>query len=167
MKINRSQWASVLACAAILVPTFCHAETSSQKRTELSCLATAIYFEARGEPEEGQLAVGQVILNRAASGSYPTTVCGVVYQNASRKNACQFSFACDGKPDKVANREVYEEIEERARKLLSKEDERDGKIWTSTHYHATSVSPYWSKKLQETGQIGSHIFYLSDKSGVS
>lgn len=167
MKFDRSQWASLLACAAILFPTFSHAETSSEKRTELSCLATAMYFEARGEPEEGQLAVGQVILNRASSGVYPTTVCGVVYQNASRRNACQFSFACDGRPDKIDNRGVYEEIEQRARKLLSNDEIPDGQIWLSTHYHATSVSPYWSKKLHQTGQVGDHIFYQVAKPGVS
>ena len=63
---------------------------------ENRCLAEAIYFEARGESEEGQAAVAQVVLNRVSSGLYPATICGVVYQNRWHYNACQFSFACDG-----------------------------------------------------------------------
>ena len=65
------------------------------------CLTDAIYFEARGESVRGQIAVAQVIMNRVFSGYYPNNVCGVVYQNANRHMACQFSFACDGIPDRV------------------------------------------------------------------
>ncbi len=63
----------------------------------MRCLAEAIYFELRSEPEEGQAAVAQVVLNRVRSGIYPTTVCGVVYQDRNRPFACQFTFACEGK----------------------------------------------------------------------
>ena len=63
------------------------------------CLAQAIYFEARNEPARGQQAVAQVVLNRVFSPYYPKDVCSVVYQNAHRHLACQFTFACDGKPD--------------------------------------------------------------------
>jgi spore germination cell wall hydrolase CwlJ-like protein len=72
------------------------------------CLAEAIYFESRGEPEMGQLAVAQVVLNRVMSGLYPNSVCGVVYQNAHRFNACQFSYACDGIPDRVNDRTAWD-----------------------------------------------------------
>jgi spore germination cell wall hydrolase CwlJ-like protein len=64
---------------------------------EQRCLAEAVYFEARSEPEAGQAAVAQVVLNRVRSGLYPTSVCGVVYQNRHRHLACQFTFACEGK----------------------------------------------------------------------
>ena len=64
---------------------------------QMRCLAEAIYFESRSEPEEGQAAVAQVVLNRVRSGIYPTTVCGVVYQDRNRPFACQFTFACEGK----------------------------------------------------------------------
>jgi hypothetical protein len=60
------------------------------------CLAEAIYFEARSEPEKGQYAVAQVVMNRTRTGYYPATVCGVVYENKNRRNSCQFAFACDG-----------------------------------------------------------------------
>src|SRR5262249_53087283 len=62
-------------------------------------LAEAVYFEARGEAVRGQIAVAQVVMNRAFSGKYPATVCGVVYQNKHRHLACQFTFACDNNPD--------------------------------------------------------------------
>lgn len=64
---------------------------------EQRCLAEAIYFEARGESDEGQAAVAQVVMNRVSSGLYPPTICGVVFQNRHRRNACQFSFACEGR----------------------------------------------------------------------
>ena len=65
------------------------------------CLANAVYFESRGESVRGQIAVAQVVMNRVFSPFYPNDVCGVVYQNAHRHNACQFTFACDGIPDIV------------------------------------------------------------------
>src|SRR5204862_6551245 len=79
------------------------------------CLASAIYFEARGEPVRGQIAVAQVVLNRAFSGHYPNTVCGVVYQNSHRHLACQFTFACDGIPDVVREPDAME----RAKKIAT------------------------------------------------
>ena len=73
-----------------------HLEGKSYAKAE-RCLANAIYFEARGEPVSGQIAVAQVVMNRVFSGFYPTDVCAVIYQNANRHLACQFTFACDGK----------------------------------------------------------------------
>lgn len=69
---------------------------------ERRCLATAIYFEARGEPVRGQVAVGQVILNRMRSPLFPQTICGVVYQGQMHPG-CQFSFTCDGHTDNPRN----------------------------------------------------------------
>src|SRR5688572_16670427 len=66
---------------------------------EESCLAAAVYFEARSESQLGQLAVATVILNRVKASNASSSICGVVYKGASHFNACQFSFACDGKPD--------------------------------------------------------------------
>lgn len=67
---------------------------------QTQCLAQAIYFEARSEPLEGQLAVGQVVMNRVESNAYPDTTCEVVFQNERMRHRCQFSFACDGKSDR-------------------------------------------------------------------
>ncbi|MDJ0513537.1 MAG: cell wall hydrolase [Methyloceanibacter sp.] len=134
---------------------------------ELRCLAEGIYFEARGEPWRGQMAVGRVILNRVASKRYPNTVCGVVYQNRHLHNRCQFSFACDGKADEIRNEDVWYSVRGFAAWLLANNsDERQqsdynvlASLETATHYHADYVLPYWAKHFELTARIGRHIFY--------
>jgi spore germination cell wall hydrolase CwlJ-like protein len=125
---------------------------------EQRCLAEAIYFEARSESEAGQAAVAQVVLNRAVSGLYPASVCGVVYQNRHRYMACQFSFACEGKSLRITEPESWRTAQRIAEEVL------DGKTWIadvggSTHYHANYVRPGWSRRLKRMDRIGSHIFY--------
>jgi len=122
------------------------------------CLANAVYFEARGEPVRGQIAVAQVVMNRVFSPFYPDTVCEVVYQNADRRNACQFTFACDGIPDVVTEPDAWERAKRIARDML------DGKLWLaeiakSTHYHAYWVRPDWIGEMRRIDHIGVHIFY--------
>jgi spore germination cell wall hydrolase CwlJ-like protein len=122
------------------------------------CLTEAIYFEARGEPVRGQIAVAQVIMNRVFSGRYPNNVCGVVYQNANRHMACQFSFACDNVPDRVNEPAAWE----RAKQISH--DTLDGKYWLTdvgkaTHYHAYWVRPHWVREMQKLDKIGVHTFY--------
>jgi len=140
-----------------------HANISpeSDRARELNCLARGIYFEARGEPIRGQLAVGRVILNRVKSKTYPDTVCEVVYQNKNRHNRCQFSFACDGKPDAIRERAEWGVILMHAAWLLAS-DVDDGStrlVRYATHYHADYVSPHWSRVLVLAGRIGHHLFY--------
>ncbi len=125
---------------------------------EKRCLAEAIYFEARSEPEQGQAAVAQVVLNRVASGLYPTTICGVVYQNRNRYNACQFSFACEGKSLRITEAESWQTATRIAEAVM------DGKTYVSdvggsTHYHANYVRPRWARSLEKMDVIGHHIFY--------
>jgi spore germination cell wall hydrolase CwlJ-like protein len=122
------------------------------------CLADAIYFESRGEVEKGQVAVAQVVINRAFSGYYPQNVCGVVYQNAHRHLACQFTFACDGIKDVVTEPDMWEQAKRIARDML------DGKLWLSevgkaTHYHAFWVRPNWIREMRKIQRIGVHTFY--------
>lgn len=122
------------------------------------CLTDAIYFESRGEPTRGQVAVAQVVINRAFSGYYPEDICGVVYQNANRKLACQFTFACDGIPERVTDKEAWQRATAIARDAL------DGKLWLpdvgkSTHYHATYVRPRWARSMRKLSKIGVHMFY--------
>lgn len=133
---------------------------------EQRCLAAGIYFEARGESVKGQAAVAQVILNRVRNPTYPATVCGVVYQNKNWRNRCQFSFACDGIKDRVRSPKHWDMAEEIALATAA------GKIWltevgSSTHYHATYVSPPWARKMRKVGQIGLHIFYVTYGGGWS
>jgi spore germination cell wall hydrolase CwlJ-like protein len=122
------------------------------------CLANAVYFEARGESVRGQIAVAQVVLNRVFSGYYPDTVCGVVYQNAHRRDACQFSFACDGVPERVDEPEAWTRAKQIAHGAL------DGKLWLpdvgkATHYHAYWVHPWWVRTMHKLDKIGVHTFY--------
>ncbi len=124
----------------------------------VKCLTEVIYFEARGEVVRGQMAVAQVVLNRAFSGKYPNTVCGVVYQNAHRHLACQFTFACDGIADKVKEPDMWERAVVIANEML------DGKIWLpevgkATHYHAHWVHPGWVREMNKLHRVGVHTFY--------
>lgn len=133
---------------------------------EQKCLATAIYFEARGESLRGQAAVAQVVLNRVRNPTYPNTICGVVYQNDHWKNRCQFSFACDGRKDVIASRKHYEIAEDIAMAVTA------GKIFlpevaSSTHYYAQYVSPRWARSMQKMKKIGLHIFYRTYGGGWS
>jgi len=130
----------------------------SKARREERCLAEAIYFEARSEPEEGQAAVAQVVLNRVKSGLYPASVCGVVYQNRHRYLGCQFTFACEGKSLRITEPEPWRTAVRIARDVL------EGKTFLedvggSTHYHANYVRPSWAKRLKKMDTIGTHIFY--------
>jgi spore germination cell wall hydrolase CwlJ-like protein len=122
------------------------------------CLADAIYFEARAEPVRGQIAVAQVVMNRVFSGYYPGSVCGVVYQNSRRHLACQFTFACDGIPERVTEPDAWQRAKEIAQRTL------DGKLWLpdvgkATHYHARWVRPGWIHEMRKLDRIGVHTFY--------
>ncbi|HEX8308119.1 MAG TPA: cell wall hydrolase [Allosphingosinicella sp.] len=119
---------------------------------EMECLANAVYFEARSEPIEGQLAVAEVVLNRSSSGRYPTDLCAVITQKA------QFSFIQRGRfPRADRASEAWKTavaIASIARQKLA------GNLPSSVlWYHATYVSPSWGKRLTRQTQIGLHIFY--------
>lgn len=128
------------------------------------CLAEAVYFEARGEAVRGQIAVAQVVLNRAFSGKYPDSVCGVVYQNKHRHMACQFSFACDNHPEVIREPDMYDRAQKIAKASL------DGQLWLpevgkSTHYHAYWVRPGWVSEMKRMYKTGVHTFYRPRKWG--
>ena len=125
---------------------------------EERCLAEAIYFEARSEPEEGQAAVAQVVLNRVSSGLYPSSVCGVVYQNRHHHNACQFSFACDGRALRINEPDAWRTAQRIARQVTNG-DTYVADIGDATHYHANYVRPRWARALKRMDKIGHHIFY--------
>jgi spore germination cell wall hydrolase CwlJ-like protein len=122
------------------------------------CIAEAVYFEARGEAVRGQIAVAQVVLNRAFSGFYPTTVCAVVYQNKHHHMACQFTFACDNIADIVREPDMWDRARKIAKAML------DGQLWLpevdkSTHYHAYWVRPSWVSEMKKMYKFGVHTFY--------
>ena len=104
------------------------------------------------------MAVAQVVMNRVFSGYYPTTVCGVVYQNANRHLACQFTFACDGIRDVVKEPDMWDRARRIAKATL------DGRLWLpevgkSTHYHAYWVHPSWVHEMKKMYRTGVHTFY--------
>ena len=122
------------------------------------CLATAIYFEARGESLKGQRAVGEVIVARTRQHGRPKSVCGVVYEGSARRTGCQFSFTCDGIADVVRSQAAWARAKRAAALVLGANGKR--KVARgATHYHATSVRPYWASSLRKVARIGSHIFY--------
>jgi hypothetical protein len=123
----------------------------------LRCMTLAIYYEAATEPDAGQRAVAQVILNRVAHPSYPDTVCGVVFQGSERSTGCQFSFTCDGSMARAPARMWWDRAQNVAEAALS------GAVYApvgfATHYHTLQVHPYWADSLRTVGVIGNHIFY--------
>lgn len=117
---------------------------------EMRCLAVAVYYESKGEPLEGQLAVAQVIMNRRDSGRFASSLCGVVYQRG------QFSFTWDGRPDSPSNSEMWQTA--KAIAMIAAADDWREIVPAATHFHATRVSPGWSK-LQRVSAVGNHVFY--------
>lgn len=121
------------------------------------CLTAAIYYEAASEPDSGQRAVAQVVLNRVAHPAYPNTVCGVVYQGSERSTGCQFSFTCDGSLARRPAPLFWDRARAVARAALA------GYVYApaglATHYHTVQVHPYWSSSLDYLGTIGAHRFY--------
>ena len=133
-------------------------DNSGVDRTRaLQCLTAAVYYEAASEPDIGQRAVAQVVLNRVAHPAYPNTVCGVVYQGSQRKTGCQFTFTCDGSLARRPNPMFWQRAENVARDALS------GYVHTpvglATHYHTIQVHPYWAPSLHYLTTIGAHRFY--------
>ncbi len=145
---------AALPLVAAVAPATVAALRSGEDR---NCLATAIYYEARNQPIEGQEAVAQVIMNRVGRPQFAKTVCDVVAQGGEHRG-CQFSFVCDGSlnhpPRDAAAWRLADSIAEMAltRRLSTP-------VATATFYHADYVSPWWSKVLHKVGQIGAHVFY--------
>lgn len=149
--VGRPLWAAVAGQPLERqVDAYGRTETDSR---EQDCLASAVYFEARGESLEGQLAVAEVVLNRVNSGRYPATVCGVVEQ------PWQFSFVNATGRIPQANRAsdawrkavaIARIAQDGVRTQLSR-----GVLW----YHADYVAPSWGRRLDREAKIGLHIFY--------
>jgi spore germination cell wall hydrolase CwlJ-like protein len=135
--------------------SFRHAASIDRARA-LECLTTAIYYEAANEPDDGQRAVAQVILNRVRHPAFPATVCGVVYQG-SEKSGCQFSFACDNALTRTPMPAVWARASRVANAALA------GYVFApvgeATHYHTYAVTPAWNRKLVMTAAIGAHFFH--------
>jgi spore germination cell wall hydrolase CwlJ-like protein len=143
-----SSVAAALPLAALVAANSVGAELDEQGK----CLAAAVYFESMGEPLEGQLAVANVVINRARSGRYPSSWCGVVKQKA------QFSFVRGGRFPRIdTNSDAWSKAQAIARIAalnLTTALPQDV-LW----YHADYVSPSWGRRLNRASKIGAHIFY--------
>ena len=152
---------------------------TEQNKPQLYCLAQNIYCEAKSEPLAGQYAVADVVLNRVNDTRYPNTICEVVKEGPikeswktkqdttlsdderiyyPKKNRCQFSWYCDGKPDTVRDQDAWRMAQIIAYKIVHA-DKMKGITEGATHYHADYVSPKWASKIQLVGSISTHIFY--------
>ncbi len=131
--------------------------SATDQTRALQCLTMAIYYEAGLEPDAGQRAVAQVILNRVRHPTYPNSVCGVVFQGSERRTGCQFTFTCDGSLRRTPSAFHWN----RARKVAvdALAGRANAMVGTATHYHATYVYPYWAPSLRFLGTIGAHRFY--------
>lgn len=137
----------------------------------LTCMAVAIYFEARSEPIAGQFAIANVIINRVFDDRYPDNICDVVRQGKlSSKpgdrvyiNQCQFSFFCDGKSDKPEDFDAFEDaLHISSMTIVSSMSFNDA--WYdltdgSTHYHSININPNWAKTKTRVVRIENHVFY--------
>jgi hypothetical protein len=140
--------------AALPFPFKGNAEARSRA---LECLASAVYYEAGSQGDDGERAVAQVVLNRVRHPAFPGSVCGVVYQGSTQATGCQFTFTCDGslyrRPDAAGWKRAYAV----AQAALS------GAVFApvgfATHYHANYVVPYWASTLAKNAIVGAHIFY--------
>lgn len=130
---------------------------------ERECLAQAIYHEARGETATGQMAVANIIVNRARSERFPSTLCGVIYQNAEKgRYRCQFTFACDGRDDYPGERRAWLNSQELARKVYAEfaQGQEIGVLpGSALYYHTTAVRPSWANTFSRVAVVDSHIFY--------
>ena len=137
------------------------------------CVALAVYFEARNQPPQGQIAVAYVVLNRVADPRYPSDPCAVVMEgptyahspsNMPVRHRCQFSFFCDGRPEDVRDMTAWREA--RMWSELAIRNAVDDVTKGSTHYHTTAVWPFWAPYLTQTVVIEDHIFYRNPDAPV-
>jgi spore germination cell wall hydrolase CwlJ-like protein len=158
----------LMAAVMLIVANVANAQNTTlyteQEYPQAYCMALNIYYEARGSNLADRAAVSDVVLNRVKDTRYPNTVCEVVKQGRQTangnmiRNACQFSWYCDGKSDVPKDTDLWVDAQMLAYQVMFEEKYR-GITEGATHYHATYVRPKWAKDLQLVGRIGAHIFY--------
>jgi spore germination cell wall hydrolase CwlJ-like protein len=123
----------------------------------LECLASAEYYEAGSQGDDGERAVAQVVLNRVRHPAFPASVCGVVYEGSTKPTSCQFTFTCDGSLYRQPDAEGWKRAYKIAEAALA------GAVYApvgyATHYHANYVVPYWASTMAKNAVVGAHIFY--------
>jgi len=130
---------------------------------EVECLVEAIYFESRSEIFDGQIAVGNVILNRVSSDKFPNTICHVVHAGHYYKNGlpirkrCAFSYWCDGKSERMVDAMAYRTATDAAILVLAGFVVKG--LEKSLYYHADYVKPDWVNERKFLRKLGTHVFY--------
>ena len=123
------------------------------------CLAEAMYYEARGEGLDGQMAVAEVVYNRMRSGNYPKTLCEIVFEGSGLRTGCQFSFTCDGELRYARSPVVWRHLRRLALQIVLGQIQLRGLTSGALSFHAVDVAPGWADTMERTTQIGNHIFY--------
>jgi len=130
---------------------------------EHRCLSEAMYYEARGEGQQGEKAVAEVIFHRMRTGNYGHSICAVVYEGATQQG-CQFSFACNGDRTQRKQASAWMQAQMLAARILTGEERLSDATEGATSFHAVSVQPDWANDLERTVKIGNHIFYKGSHS---
>jgi spore germination cell wall hydrolase CwlJ-like protein len=126
--------------------------------SEHRCLSEVLYYEARGEGAQGEKAVAEVVFHRMNRGNYGHSICAVVYEGSGRPG-CQFSFTCNGDLRRRKEMQAWSQAEELAAQILTGQAWRKNETEGATNYHAVTVAPVWAPTMEQTTQIGNHIFY--------
>ena len=138
-------------------PFYLHAASPAEADRAVRCLTDAIYYEAANEPEEGQRAVAQVVVNRLRDPHFPKSVCAVVYEGWARRTGCQFSFVCDGSiRRRHADQALWNRLQPLAEQALAGYVVPE--VGSATHYYADYVRPNWVGTVDRITQIGAHVF---------
>ncbi len=122
---------------------------------DIDCLAAAVYYEARGEPPEGQAAVAQVVLNRSHEVGFPKTICGVIYQGAHGRG-CQFSFVCSGAMVRPREPTAWAHARDVAVRALS--GYVMSAVGAATSFHLASLGSRPDRRMARVAHIGAHVF---------
>jgi len=132
-------------------------------KNEVSCLAENMYYEARGEPIDGQIAVGAVTLNRLKTRQFSNTICGVVHYK--KNNHCAFSWTCEEEKPEINEHKTFAKIYKIAYTMYN--DFKSGRKYDYTggalYFHETSIMVQWEEEKQRILTIGSHTFYKEKK----
>jgi spore germination cell wall hydrolase CwlJ-like protein len=131
--------------------------SAAARARALDCLASAEYYEAGDQGDDGERAVAQVVLNRVRHPAFPSSICGVVYEGSTKATGCQFTFTCDGSLERRPDAQGW------ARARAIAEDALNGAVYTpvgwATHYHANYVLPVWAGTMAKNAVVGAHLFY--------
>jgi len=130
----------------------------TQLLAEHKCLSEVLYYEARGEGDGGQKAIAEVVFHRMNRGNFGHSICAVVYEGKG-KPGCQFSFTCNGDLKRPKQQAAWHRAEALAAQILTGQSPLRNATGGALNFHAVSVAPDWAETMEQTTQIGNHIFY--------